>query len=181
MHGDAEPLLVRLERLLMLCDLLGLPLVRTLEHPIPEKGELPERLATLCPRRATRFVKRCFDALAEAPIRSAVSRLGRKMIAVAGGETDVCVLLTVMSLLENGYGVYVLEDCLYSSTPHIQPALDRMYGAGAIPSTLKTFSYELTHTVDRKQWPTQWQARVNDKGNLLPPPEDLPLRDIRSE
>ena len=45
-----------------------------------------------------------------------------------------------------------------------------MEAAGAIPTTFKTFAYEITATVDRTQWPAAWRERAA----LFPPPEDLP-------
>ena len=43
MHGDQEPLLLRLERLLKFADMVSMPVVATVERPLEEKGALPDR------------------------------------------------------------------------------------------------------------------------------------------
>ena len=123
MHGPREPLLARLERLLMLAEMLDLPVIATVEHPVEEKGALPDRLETALPPAAQRFVKKTFDCLAEPPIRAAIESLHRRTIAVAGGETDVCILQSVLALVEAGYRVFLLEDCLFTSEANPAAAL----------------------------------------------------------
>ncbi|MHC4955988.1 MAG: isochorismatase family protein, partial [Planctomycetota bacterium] len=165
----------RLERLLRFARLLDLPVITTVERPVGEKGGLPERLVAELPRGPLSFEKSTFDCMAEEPIRTAIAKLGRKRIAVAGAETDVCVLFSVLALRAAGYEVFLLEDCLFSSTPVVGAALARMRSAGATPATLKTFCYELTGTV-QAAWPDEWRQRLAEQPELFPPPEDLPPR-----
>jgi len=176
MHGASEPLLLRLESLLNFAQLLDLPVLATLERPVEEKGALPERLQAVLPDGAQVFEKNAFDCTAEAPIRAVIEKLGRRTIAVAGAETDVCVLLSVLSLRALGYDVFVLRDCLFSSTSDVGPAWERMGGAGAVPTTLKTFCYELTGVV-QSAWPERWQQRLAERPELFRSPEDLPPRE----
>ena len=105
-----------------------------------------------------------------------MAALGRRTVAVAGSETDVCVLFTVLGLLRNGYRVLLLEDCLFTSEPDPGAALARMRAAGAIPCTFKTLAYELTSTVDRSAWPATWVERLAAHPDWFRPPEDLPPR-----
>jgi nicotinamidase-related amidase len=147
MDGPREPVLVRIAHLLMLAGVLQLPLIATFEHPVDKKGTLPERLERVFPSHGQRHVKRAYNCCAEESIRAAIQELGVSQIAVAGSETDVCVLQSVMGLLSMGLHVFVLEDCLFSSEPHPGPALERMYRAGAIPCTYKSLFYELTQLV----------------------------------
>ncbi len=176
MHGPAEPLLLRLERLLMLAEMLDLPLLATFERPTESKGWLPPRLEAVFPSCGQRYEKSTFDCMAEPSIRGAVERLGRRHLAVAGAETDVCVLQSVLSALRLGYRVSLLEDCLFSSEANVRSALRRMTAAGAVPSTFKTLAYELIGTVDRGAWPAAWEEKLARHGDLFPPPEDLPPR-----
>ena len=151
-QADAEPLLTRLENLFLLAEWMDLPTVITYEIPTKDNGRLPERLEALAPTRARHFEKDWHGAMAEKPISEAIVGLGVRQIAVVGAETDVCVLQTVLGLLDAGYQVFVLEDCVSTTEPHPGPALKRMYQAGAVPSTLKTFSYELTARVTDCPW-----------------------------
>ena len=61
MHGAKEPILMRVERLLVLADWLDLPLIATFEHPVETKGWLPERLEKVFPPHGKRFVKRTYN------------------------------------------------------------------------------------------------------------------------
>jgi len=160
MRSAREPVLVRIERLLMLADWLELPLIATFEHPVETKGWLPERLEKVFPSRGQRFLKRTFDCCSDEPIRKAIERLRVKQVVVAGAETDVCVLQSSLGLLHMGLQVFVLEDCIFTSEQHPRPALERMYSAGVVPCTLKTFFYELMRTVDRDALPAEWKARA---------------------
>ena len=173
MHGAMEPVLARIEHLLMLAGAFRLPLIATFEHPTERKGWLPPRLEAVFPAHGLRLIKRTFNAYAEDAVHRALDDLPITQIAVAGAETDVCVLQSVLGLLQAGYQVTVLEDCLFSSEPHPRPALERMVQAGAVPSTYKTFYYELVRTVDRAAWPAGWPEALAALGERFRPPEAL--------
>lgn len=76
------------------------------------------------------------NALADERVRSAVARTRRKKILVGGLWTDSCVTLPVLSLLKEGYEVYVLTDVAgdVDESSH-QMAIQRMVQAGAVPVT----------------------------------------------
>ncbi len=175
MAGESEPLLQRLERLLMLADWLALPVIATIERPVESKGHLPDRLQVRTPNDVQIFEKSSFDLCGEQPIADALKATGRGAVAVAGGETDVCVLQSVLGLIGRGYRVYLLEDCLFSSEPDTGFAVARMRAAGALPSSFKSFAYELTGTVDRTAWPRSWRDKLAER-DLFPDPETLPPR-----
>jgi nicotinamidase-related amidase len=147
MAGESEPLLARLEFLFALATVYDLPLLATFEQPVEKKGWLPERLEPFFPAHGQRHTKRTFNCCGESSIAAAIGALGRSQIALAGGETDVCVLQSVLGLIELGKQVILLEDALFSSEPRVGPAIRRMEGAGAIPSTVKMLNYELRRSV----------------------------------
>lgn len=147
MAGDVEPVMARLEFLFALATVYDVPFLATFEQPIETKGWLPERLEPFFPAHGQRHVKQTFNCCGEPSIVAAIEGLGRGQIAVAGGETDVCVLQSVLGLIASGKQVFLLEDALFSSEPHVGPALRRMEQAGAIPSTVKTLNYELRRSV----------------------------------
>jgi nicotinamidase-related amidase len=152
-----EALMLRLEHLLMLAEMMDLPTVTTFETPTSENGELAERLESVFPAHGKRFVKSFFGCASEPDIASALKAAEVRQWAVAGAETDVCVLQSTLGLLETGYEVFLLEDCLFTTEPHPGPALRRMYQAGAVPTTLKTMAYELVLCADQIPWyPEFW-------------------------
>lgn len=173
-----EPVMARLVHLLMLAEWMELPLIATFEHPVEQNGQLPERLEEVFPAHGQRFTKRTYNCCLEPTIREAIKRLPVQQFAVAGAETDVCILQSVMGLLGMGYQVFLLEDCLFTSEPHRGPALRRMYQAGAIPCTFKSFAYELAESVDHTPWLETWLERDTEYAKPFPeafdPPEDFP-------
>ena len=102
MAGESEPLLARLEFLFALATVYDVPFLATFEQPIETKGWLPERLEPFFPAHGQRHTKQTFNCCGEPSIVDAIDGLGRGQIAVAGGETDVCVLQSVLGLIEAG-------------------------------------------------------------------------------
>ena len=172
MAGPTEPLLARLEYLLGLATVFDLPCLATFEEPTAETGWLPDRLERFFPAHGQRHTKRTFDCCGEPPIVAALAGMGRSQIAVAGGETDVCVLQSVLGLIGAGYQVFLLEDALFSSEPQVGPAIRRMEVAGAVPSTVKTLSYELRRSVGEPGPRDRLAERFPDLE--LPRPEAFP-------
>ena len=147
MAGSSEPLLARLEFLFALATVYDVPFLATFEQPVETKGWLPPRLEPFFPAHGQRHTKQTFNCCGEPSLLEAIHGLRRGQIAVAGGETDVCVLQSVLGLIDAGKQVFLLEDALFSSEPHTGPALRRMERAGAVPSTVKTLNYELRRSV----------------------------------
>lgn len=172
MVGESEPLLARLEFLFALATVHNLPFLATFEQPIETKGWLPQRLESYFPAHGQRHTKETFNCCGEPSIVAAIAGLARGQIALAGGETDVCVLQSVLGLIEAGKQVFLLEDALFSSEPHVGPALRRMESAGAVPSTVKTLNYELRRSVSQPRAERVFPERV--PGLKLREPERLP-------
>ncbi len=145
MHGPHEPVLVRQEHLLLLADQFGIPCIATFEHPVARNGWLPERLERVFPTDGQRFVKHTFNLCHEPVICQAIQDLGVEQLIVAGAETDVCVLQSALGLIEKGYHVFVVEDCVFTHEPNDGPALRRMEHAGAIPLTYKMLHHATSY------------------------------------
>jgi nicotinamidase-related amidase len=173
--GAPPPVAVeqRWEKLLLICRHLGMPTLATFEEP-DSNGWLSEACERAWPEHGKQLVKRTFDCCAQPDIRMALEEMGARQLMVAGTETDVCVLQSVLSMLELDYAVFVLEDCVASSEPHTRSALERMYRAGAVPCTLKTAYYELMKVAATAYRPADapggWPALVAEFGH----PEELP-------
>lgn len=163
----------RWEKLLVTARCLELPTLATFEEP-ERNGWLSEACERAWPVHGLRYVKRTFDCCREPEIASALAEIRRRQLLVAGAETDVCILQSVLSLIERGHQVFLLEDCVASSEPHTRPALERMYGAGAVPCTLKTAYYELMRAVTVCRDPASgghgWELLTAEFGE----PESLP-------
>ncbi|MGI8855876.1 MAG: isochorismatase family protein [Thermomicrobiales bacterium] len=174
MHGPQEPVLARQEHLLMLGDQFDIPCIATFEHPVERNGWLPERLERAFPASGRRFIKRTFNLCLEPEIAGAIRALGVEQCIVAGAETDVCVLQSVLGLIDLGYQVFVVEDCLFTHEANDGPALRRMERAGAVPLTYKTLHYELKRSVDPAPFHLAWNARHGHSGRPFVSPYELP-------
>ncbi|UCC39271.1 MAG: isochorismatase family protein [Candidatus Aminicenantes bacterium] len=177
MSGSGEPVMERLEQLLVLADVTQIPFIATFEHPTEQNGWLPDRLEKVFPKHGERFVKRTFCLCREPEIRSKLEKLKIKQIVLAGCETDVCVLQSALGLLEMGYQVFLLEDSVFTNESYPEPAIKRMYQAGVIPSTYKTFFYEMTQSVDRKTLPAAWKEKMSSLSKVFKSPYRLVPRE----
>lgn len=131
----------RLELLLRAARRLGVPALASEQY---RKG-LGLTLATLCeelpPER--RIEKLAFSAWREPALAEAIRKEGRRQILVGGMESHVCVLQTVLDLLNEGYEVYVIRDALGSRRGlDREAALARMEQAGARPATAEMVVFE---------------------------------------
>jgi nicotinamidase-related amidase len=119
--------------------LLGLPVLATEQYPKglggtvePLRGKLPERPD-----------KVAFSACAVPSVVEAFRRDARTKVVVAGIEAHVCVLGSVLDLLNLGFRVYVPVDAVGSRYPiDHEYALRRMETAGAILTTAETCVFE---------------------------------------
>lgn len=76
--------------------------------------------------------KMTFSCLQEPSIKEALATKGRSQIIVTGMETHVCVLQTVLDLLDEGYQVFVVDDGVASRTlKNKELGLARMRQCGA--------------------------------------------------
>ena len=87
-------------------------------------------------------------------------------VVVAGAETDVCVMQSCFGLLEMGFEVFLLEDCVFSNEANVGPALRRMQQAGVVPTTFKTYFYEMEVGVGRERERSGARSRAVDLAEL---------------
>lgn len=67
-----------------------------------------------------------------------------KWVIIAGIESHVCVLQTVIDLIANGYRPVLVEDCVGSRRPNDKNmAIERMRAEGAIITTYESLLFEL--------------------------------------
>ncbi len=89
--------------------------------------------------------KTTFSCMAEEKCKEEILKQGRSQIIVAGIEAHVCVLQTVLDLLELGRDVFVLADAVSSRNNFdCKYALSRMAESGAIVTTTETVILEMT-------------------------------------
>lgn len=91
------------------------------------------------------FDKLTFSCYQNEAIRDAIRASGRTTVLIFGIEAHVCALQTVIDLLEDGYHVVFVEDCVDSRNPSDKTvALKRAAKEGAILTTCEAILFELT-------------------------------------
>ena len=78
------------------------------------------------------FEKLSFSSVGCTPFMEALTALGRRQIIVTGIEAHVCVMQTVLQLLDERYDVFVVADAIGSRTEENKRlGLERMIRSGA--------------------------------------------------
>ncbi|NTS77043.1 isochorismatase family protein [Catenovulum sp. SM1970] len=79
------------------------------------------------------FFKQTFNATLEDDMRASMQAWidkGISRVVVAGAETDVCVMQTVLGLKAMGFDVYVASDATFSTEIYKRPTFKRLQQAG---------------------------------------------------
>ena len=122
---------------------LGVPVLATEQYP---KGLGP----TVEPIRGfltTVWEKKTFSAVGEGGALDFLKSDARIKVVVVGIEAHICVMQTVLDLLNQGFHVFVCVDAVSSRYAiYVKIALKRMQQAGAILVTAEACVYEWLET-----------------------------------
>jgi hypothetical protein len=127
---------------------LRVPLIVTAED-IAREGGVDPQVALAMPAGIHVHNKMVFDLAADPAILAAVAQTGRRMAVLVGLETDVCVAHSALGLLGRGYQVAVVADATGSPGAAHKVGLERVAGAGALVTSVKSLFYEWIRTVER--------------------------------
>ncbi|MFF3002532.1 hydrolase [Kitasatospora sp. NPDC057940] len=98
-------------------------------------GPLLPPLAAVFPK-AEVLDRTSMNAWEDAAVVEAVKATGRGKVVIAGLWTEVCLVLPVLSMIDQGYEVYVVTDASGGVSPQAhEHAIQRMTQAGAVPVT----------------------------------------------
>ncbi|MCK5066746.1 MAG: hydrolase [Bacteroidales bacterium] len=142
-HMDQkEELLRKTSTLLEGFRVLQIPLLITEQYP---KGLGPTlEPVSLILEREQVIEKISFSCCDEPVVSDKLKSLDRNTIIICGIEAHVCVLQTVVDLVEQGYRAVVVEDCISSRNPvDRRVAVERMRSEGAIITTCESVLFEL--------------------------------------
>ena len=91
-----------------------------------------------------RIEKMSFSCCDEPRIMEGIAVAARENIIIAGIESHVCVLQTVVDFARNGYHPIVVEDCISSRKENDKRiAMERMKKEGAFITTYESILFEL--------------------------------------
>jgi nicotinamidase-related amidase len=122
----------------------AVPVTLSEQYPKGLGPTLPE-IAALTDTAA--LAKNAFSCLADPALRERILGTEREQVLVAGIEAHVCVLQTVMDLLQVGRTVFVVTDACGSRRDESHAAgITRMRDAGAWVVTTEMVVFELLRT-----------------------------------
>ncbi len=85
-----------------------------------------------------------FSCCDESRFLKELNMLNKKFVILAGIETHVCVLQTVLDLIDSGFHPVLVEDCVSSRKENDKKiAVDRIRSEGAIITTYESILLEL--------------------------------------
>jgi nicotinamidase-related amidase len=143
---EGEAAVANARRLLAAATLLEVPILFTEQNP---KGLGPTVPGLADGHRV--FEKQHFDACREAGFAETLP--DRPSIVVAGCEAHVCVLQTVLGLVDLGRRVYLVRDALGSRRPESkETAISRMQGHGAEVVTTEMVVFEWLATAQHPRF-----------------------------
>lgn len=124
------------------CRILGVPSIVTQQYTKglgPTVAHLHEALGDYEPVEKT-----AFSAAGEPAFMDQLEKTGLRTVLLAGIEAHVCVQQTALDLLEKGYKVYLIIDCIASRSNNDKKfAQRRMSEAGAVVTTCEAVLFEL--------------------------------------
>lgn len=134
---DGAAILERIRRLATIASLLGLPVIGTEQTP-DKLGPNHPAITCLCDRTLVKtHFDACVDGLPAAFLPACTD------IVICGCESHVCLLQTAMTLLKNGYRVWVATDASGSrSVTDRDAAFARLAQAGAQLITVEMAAFE---------------------------------------
>jgi nicotinamidase-related amidase len=130
--------------------LFKVPCILTTVEAATFSGPLAEKIQSVYPQLMP-IDRTVINAWEDENFKKAVVGTGKKTILLAGLWTEVCVAFPALSMMQDGYKVYVVADACAGVKREVHnTAMDRMTQAGAVPVTSQQVMLE-------------WQRDWNDK------------------
>jgi len=146
---DADATTDACRRLLEAARLLGIPADATEQYP---KG-LGSTVESLAAHLESPVSKMRFSAVPSLEWMEDVATAQRHQVVVAGIETHVCILQTVLDLIASGFDVHVPADAVTSrKTLDHEIALRRMSAEGATITTWEAVLFEWCETAEAAEF-----------------------------
>lgn len=135
------------EKLIKGLNVLNIPTIFTQQYT---KGlgmtvdNLQKAYTETCDKEFSFVEKTSFSAMKEPDFAIGLKNSGKNTVIISGIESHICVQLTVLDLLEMGYNVFVVNDCIGSRSNNDKKyAQRRMSDAGAIGTTMEAVLFEI--------------------------------------
>ena len=140
---DFETVAVRASVAVRGFQILNLPVLVTEQYP-KGLGPTAEEIRFVLPDGFEIFEKTTFSSCGAGPFSAKLKELGVTQVVLCGLETHVCVNQTAHDLLDNGFEVHLLRDCVTSRHEYNKLAgIAKMEQSGVLPSSIEMALFEL--------------------------------------
>ncbi len=141
--SNCEQLLDRCSILVQGLKILQIPIIVTEQYP-KGLGHTVSALHDILPEKTETIEKTSFSCVGSNQFLSKLNWFNKDNVLVFGIESHVCVLQTVIDLIDAGKTPIVIKDCISSrNISDMDIALLRMQKEGAIISTSESILFEL--------------------------------------
>lgn len=132
--------------------LLGLPLIVTEQYP-KGLGHTAEEIKAVLPANLEVIEKTAFSSCGARSFETELERARARHVLLCGIEAHICVNQTAHDLIERGYRVHLLTDCITARTLHNkQTGIAKMLQSGALPSSIEMALFELLRDAGHEQF-----------------------------
>lgn len=127
---------------------LGIPILVTEQYP-KGVGATVAEVASAFPAGTVPIQKMSMSCCGAEEFRTALTRLRRRQVLIAGIETHACVNQTAHDLVAAGFQVHVAHDATSSRRPEEYAiGWEKIMASGVIPATVESALLELVRTAD---------------------------------
>lgn len=149
---DFEEIVVQTSIAVRGCHILDVPVFVTEQYP-QGLGRTVEEILLSLPDDAEIVEKTTFSSCGASSFIEKLKAAHVKQILLAGIEAHICVNQTAHDLLNQGYQVHLLQDCISSRTIHAkQTGIEKMKLSGVIPSNVEMALFELMNDAKHEKF-----------------------------
>jgi nicotinamidase-related amidase len=142
---EKEKLSDNLQRLIRGVQVFNIPIIITEQYPQGIGSTVPE-IAALLPGKKP-IAKLSFSCCGDTNFLKELKAIDRKQVLLTGIESQVCVYQTAIDLLNAGYEVQAVTECISSRTPeNRQLGLHRIEESGGKLTGVEMALFELLKT-----------------------------------
>jgi nicotinamidase-related amidase len=132
--------------------LLKIPVIVTEQYP-RGLGHTANEIRTVLPADFNVIEKTAFSSCGAQSFEAELERAQALHVLICGIEAHICVNQTTHDLLERGYRVHLLTDCITARSAHNrQTGLAKMQQSGALPSSTEMALFELMRDAKHEQF-----------------------------
>lgn len=150
--ADFDVIALRIAKAVQGFGILDVPVIVTEQYPKGLGRTAPEILEVL-PSDFEVIEKTAFSSCGSQAFLDSLEEVGAKQIIVCGIETHICVNQTAHDLLQKGYEVHLLQDCVASRFDYNKFAgIRKMQMNGVVPSSVEMSLFELMRDSRHEQF-----------------------------